>query len=82
MAKGDYDPNVKVGELEAELFSYNELVEYKLILQKDFKRNQYDAKRLPMITFGYSICSSMVLLQEAKHHYAKLRDRVDSQTIE
>uniref|UniRef100_A0A9I9EGG3 Uncharacterized protein n=1 Tax=Cucumis melo TaxID=3656 RepID=A0A9I9EGG3_CUCME len=90
--------------------SYNELVEYKLIQQKmidaslvvqDLKRNQYDAKRLPMITFGYSLCSSMVLLQEgsittyifnkvsiaaacttAKHHYAKLRNRVDSQAID
>uniref|UniRef100_A0A9I9EHE7 Uncharacterized protein n=1 Tax=Cucumis melo TaxID=3656 RepID=A0A9I9EHE7_CUCME len=78
---------VKVGELETELVeinannaklqcSYNELVEYKLILQKflwmidatlavqNLKKNQYDEKRLPMITFGYSICSSMVLLQE------------------
>uniref|UniRef100_A0A9I9EIK0 Uncharacterized protein n=1 Tax=Cucumis melo TaxID=3656 RepID=A0A9I9EIK0_CUCME len=82
-----YEEGVKVGELETELVelnannaklqcSHNELVEYKLILQKflwmidatlvvqDLKRNQYDAKRLPMITFGYSICSSMVLLQK------------------
>ena len=81
---------VKVGELETELVelnannaklqcSYNELVEYKLILQKvtlccnvvlmddrcyfsslGFEKKSICKEVTYMITFGYSICSSMV----------------------